>query len=68
MNRWTNVSWSEPKERPIEPLDVCDIRIYFYGQHKPWTCPLVLNGRVVKDVFIGERHYIYDKQEDGDEE
>ena len=40
------------------PKDTEYIRIYFYGDADPFQYPLPLDGRVVKEVLVGETHYV----------
>lgn len=42
----------------MEPHDVCLLRAYFFGESKPWVYPLALNGRVIKEFFIGGKRYV----------
>lgn len=51
---------SNSRMEPYSPQDVCKLRVYFYGQTDPWTYPLALNGRVIKDVMVGDVHYVPD--------
>ena len=61
--RWAEGAWHQPAHfERREPMDVCELRVYFHGQENPWKYPLVLNGRVIKDVFVGGRHYVAERE------
>ena len=45
----------------MEPYDATELRVYFFGQHKPMVYPIALDGRVVNDVFVGGKHYVQER-------
>ena len=67
---WDGVSWHAPiggnmsdcSNSRCEPYDACRLAIHFYGEEQPWLYPLALNGRVIKDVFVGGRHYVAERE------